>query len=117
MDTSYPPSTPVSERMPPPPGAPPPPAAPTPGDMDWDDDDEKTTQAIELVLETVDALRQERGEEEAIWGSMVKQTLKRRRPGFSESTYGFSSFGELLEHGKLLRRDGDGGEFLHAEET
>jgi len=31
---------------------------------------------------------------------MVKQTLKRRRPGFSESSYGFSSFSELLEEAR-----------------
>jgi hypothetical protein len=28
---------------------------------------------------------------------MIKQTLKRRRPGFSESVYGFGSFSDLLE--------------------
>ena len=40
---------------------------------------------------------EERGEEEKIWGSMIKQTLKRRKPGFSESHYGYRSFGELLK--------------------
>lgn len=48
-------------------------------------------------METYEALLGERGEEELIWGSMIKQTLKRRKPGFSESYYGFRSFGELLE--------------------
>jgi len=32
-----------------------------------------------------------------LWGSMVKQILKRRNPGFNESFYGFASFNELLE--------------------
>ena len=40
---------------------------------------------------------EERGEGEKIWGSMIKQTLKRRKPGFNESYYGFRSFGQLLE--------------------
>ena len=40
---------------------------------------------------------EERGEGEKIWGSMIKQTLKRRKPGFSESYYGFRSFSQLLE--------------------
>jgi len=53
-------------------------------------------EALDLVLDTAEALIAERGDR--VFGSMVKQTLKRRRPGFSESTYGFSSFGELLEH-------------------
>ena len=39
----------------------------------------------------------ERGEEDKIWGSMVKQALKRRNPGFNESYYGFRLFTNLLE--------------------
>jgi len=54
-------------------------------------------EAIDLVLETADALNAERGEEEKLWGSMVKQALRRRRPEFNERYYGFSSFSELLE--------------------
>jgi hypothetical protein len=48
-------------------------------------------------METLEALAEERGSDEKIWGSMVKQTLKRRRPGFNESYYGFRSFNRLLE--------------------
>lgn len=59
--------------------------------------DAKKQEAWNLVVETYKALLKERGEGENIWGSMVKQTLKRRRPGFSESYHGFGSFGQLLE--------------------
>ncbi|MGB5618570.1 MAG: NYN domain-containing protein, partial [Desulfobacterales bacterium] len=52
----------------------------------------RTQKALDLVMETLEALAEERGSEEKIWGSMVKQTLKRRRPGFNESYYGFRSF-------------------------
>ena len=61
------------------------------------EEDTKKRQAFDLVLSTVEALTAERGEEEKVWGSLVKQTLKRRNPGFSESYYGFRSFGKLLE--------------------
>jgi uncharacterized protein (TIGR00288 family) len=54
-------------------------------------------EGIDLALETADALNAERGDQEKLWGSMVKQTLKRRRPGFNESYYGFESFSKLLE--------------------
>jgi uncharacterized protein (TIGR00288 family) len=54
-------------------------------------------EAIDLVLETTEALYSERGDRSKLWGSMIKQTLKRRKPGFSESMYGFSSFSDLLE--------------------
>ena len=49
------------------------------------------------MLETAEALYAERGDREKLWGSMIKQTLKRRRPGFNESSYGFRSFSDLLE--------------------
>lgn len=52
--------------------------------------------AIELVLETFDAIREERDEDDRIWGSMIKQALKRRNPGFNERAHGFRSFNDLL---------------------
>ena len=61
------------------------------------DGEDKTEEALDLVMQTVDALISERGSEEKIWGSMVKQALKRRNPGFNESYYGFSSFSKLLD--------------------
>lgn len=54
-------------------------------------------EAIDLVVETADALHNERGDQETLWGSMIKQALKRRRPGFNESYYGVRSFNKLLE--------------------
>ena len=79
--------------------------------------DDKKQEAWDLVVETYEALVEERGEGENIWGSMIKQTLKRRKPGFSESYYGFRSFGQLLEeagaNGILrLERDEKSGGFI-----
>jgi uncharacterized LabA/DUF88 family protein len=54
-------------------------------------------EAIDLVIETTEALYAERGDREKLWGSMIKQTLKRRSPGFNESVFGFGSFSDLLE--------------------
>jgi len=73
-------------------------------------DADKKQEALDLVLETVEALQAERGAEEKIWGSMVKQALKRRKPGFNESYYGFRSFGKLLDEAearKLLALEHD----------
>jgi uncharacterized protein (TIGR00288 family) len=80
-------------------------------------EDPKRQEAIDLVVETVEALVTERGEDEKIWGSMVKQTLKRRKPGFSESYYGYRSFGELLEDAMkhkllILERDEKSGQHI-----
>jgi len=58
---------------------------------------DKKQEAWDLIVETYEALVEERGEGGKIWGSMIKQTLKRRKPGFSESYYGFRSFGQMLE--------------------
>jgi uncharacterized LabA/DUF88 family protein len=60
-------------------------------------DEERQQEALDLIVETVEALFAERGDEEKIWGSMVKQALKRRKPGFNESFYGFRSFNGMLE--------------------
>ena len=58
---------------------------------------DKRQEAVDMIMETIEALIAERGAEDKIWGSMVKQALKRRQPGFNESYYGFRSFSELLE--------------------
>ncbi len=78
--------------------------------------EDKKQEAWDLVVETYEALVEERGEGD-IWGSMIKQTLKRRKPGFTESYYGFRSFGQLLEEagasGVLeLERDEKSGGFI-----
>jgi uncharacterized protein (TIGR00288 family) len=52
--------------------------------------------ALDLIVETLEAVIGERGENEPIWGSMIKQTIKRRHPGFDERAYGFRSFNDLL---------------------
>ena len=78
-------------------------------------DEEKQQEALDLITETIDALMSERGADDKVWGSMVKQALKRRRPGFNESYYGFRSFNGLLQEAerrgtlKLERDDKSGG--------
>ena len=74
-------------------------------------------EAVDMILETMEALLAERGEEDKIWGSMVKQALKRRQPGFNESYYGFRSFSALLEEAAqrqqlALERDEKSGGYL-----
>jgi uncharacterized protein (TIGR00288 family) len=59
--------------------------------------EDRAQEALDLIVETLEALEEERGSEERVWGSLVKQTLKRRRPSFNESYYGFRSFNRLLE--------------------
>ena len=59
--------------------------------------EDRAKEAINLVRETIEALYAEKGDTAKLWGSMVKQTLKRRQPSFNESFYGFASFNELLE--------------------
>jgi uncharacterized protein (TIGR00288 family) len=71
---------------------------------------DKKQEAFDLLVETLNALIAERGEGERIWGSMVKQALKRRKPGFNESYYGFRTFSDLLEEGEkkgLIRLEPD----------
>ena len=81
---------------------------------------DKSQQAMDLVVDTFEALISERDESDKIWGSMIKQALKRRKPGFNESYYGFKSFNALLEEAKhrglldLERDDKSGGYVVRA---
>jgi len=64
-------------------------------DSKEDDVEARRLEGLELVLETVESLFRDR--DESLWGSMVKQTIKRKRPTFSESFHGYRSFNALLE--------------------
>ena len=73
--------------------------------------------AVELLLETVDAMLAEQGGEGSVWGSSVKQTIKRRLPQFSERFHGFRSFNALIEEAGrrgllILQRDDKSGGYL-----
>jgi len=73
-------------------------------------DAEKKQEAFDHVLATIEALADEREPDEKIWGSMIKQALKRQRPGFNESYHGFRSFNQLLEEAqsrKLIELEKD----------
>jgi uncharacterized LabA/DUF88 family protein len=65
-----------------------------------EESDARKTEAIEMVVETFEALISERGDGGKIWASLLKDTLKRRRPDFNESYFGFRSFGNLIEEAK-----------------
>ncbi len=78
---------------------------------------DRKQEAFDLVTETLEALVEERGADELVWGSMIKQTLKRRKPGFNEGYYGFRSFNALLEEAQAqnlvhLERDQKSGGYL-----
>ena len=62
--------------------------------------DDRRQEGIDLAVEVAEDLFAERDAEEKVWGSMVKQAIKRRKPGFNESYYGFKNFGSLLEEAR-----------------
>lgn len=71
---------------------------------------------IDIAVQTFDALVSERGDGK-IWASVLKEAIKRRKPDFSESGYGFRAFGNLLEeaqaHGLLeFGRDEKSGAYV-----
>ncbi len=58
---------------------------------------DKKTEAMERLVEIVESLD---AEYDQLWGSMVKQTIRRVHPGFSESYYGYGSFSDMLKDAK-----------------
>lgn len=69
--------------------------APKPTTKAAGDDDGRREKAVQIVMDTVDALLRDR--DPPLFGSLVKQTLKRKRPNFSESYHGYRNFSDLLE--------------------
>ena len=77
----------------------------------------RKSEAVELAVATFEALVAERGDSGKIWASMLKEAIKRRKPDFNESYYGFRSFGNLLEEAQTrglleLGRDEKSGAFV-----
>jgi len=71
-------------------------AAPTVKPAEGDNTSLAPDKAFETVVETLEAIGQEREADDPIWGSMIKQAIKRRNPGFNERAFGFRSFNDLL---------------------
>jgi len=61
---------------------------------------EKKREVFRLLIDSIQALKREN--KDVIWGSMVKQTMQRKKPYFNESYYGFDSFSSLLEEAQKL---------------
>ncbi|RZL08725.1 MAG: NYN domain-containing protein [Rubrivivax sp.] len=59
--------------------------------------DARRGKAIDMAVETYEALVTDRDDGGRIWASVLKEALKRRNPGWSEQYYGFRTFGNLLE--------------------
>ena len=76
---------------------------------------EKIQEAFQLLVDAVLALQREN--KEVLWGSMVKETMKRKKPSFNETYYGFRTFSHLLEEAQrkgivTLRRDQKSGSYI-----
>ena len=75
-------------------------------------------EAFRLLADTVRALQRENFE--VIQASLVKDTMKRKRPAFSEAALGYGSFSELLEDAQgagiiKLRNDERSGTYVVTE--
>ena len=57
--------------------------------------DGQQREAFHLLLESLQALRREN--RDTLWSSLIKTTIKRKRPSFTEAAYGYKSFSRLLE--------------------
>jgi len=56
---------------------------------------DKEQEVFGLLVDAIVALQREN--KDVLWGSMIKQTMQRKRPSFNEGYYGYSTFSELLE--------------------
>ena len=75
----------------------------------------QTSEVMKLMIDAIKALMREN--KDVLWGSMIKQTMQRKRPSFNESYYGFSTFSELLEEAEKqkivkLKKDQRSGTYI-----
>ena len=87
-----------------------------------EEQDARKTRAVEMVVETFEALMAERGDSGKIWASALKDALKRRKPDFNESYYGFRAFGNLLEEAQSrgfleVGREEKSGTYVYRDST
>jgi len=76
---------------------------------------EKKKEAFQLLMDSVVALVREN--KEVLWSSMVKETMKRKKPSFNESYHGYRTFSDLLEDAEKegiiqLRTDARSGTYV-----
>ena len=76
---------------------------------------EKKKEAFQLLVDSVVALVREN--KEVLWSSMVKETIKRKKPSFNESYHGYRTFSDLLEDAEKegiiqLRTDARSGTYV-----
>ena len=77
--------------------------------------DTEKAEVFQLMADAMQALIRE--DKDVLWGSMIKQTMKRKRPSFNEGYYGYDTFSELLEDAQSkdiirLRRDQRSGGYI-----
>ncbi|WP_144634041.1 NYN domain-containing protein [Bordetella genomosp. 13] len=87
-----------------------------------DEAEKRRQQALEILVQTFDALTTEEGDSQRIWASTLKSAIKRRKPDFTESYYGFKAFGQLLEEAQArgllaLGRDEKSGTYVSRAAT
>ena len=75
----------------------------------------KHAEAFSLMIDSIQALMREN--KDVLWGSMIKQTMQRKKPSFNEGYYGYSTFSELLQDAERkgivsLRKDQRSGTYV-----
>ena len=78
-----------------------------------DKEQDKKQEAVDRVVEVLQSVQQDY---DPLWGSTLKQAIRRVYPGFNERYYGYGSFSDLLEHLKekgliALEYDDDRGNY------
>jgi uncharacterized LabA/DUF88 family protein len=77
--------------------------------------DKKKSEVFKLLIDSIKALMREN--KEILWGSMVKQTMQRKKPTFNEEYYGYNTFSDLLEDAQTnniikIKRDVKSGSYV-----
>jgi uncharacterized LabA/DUF88 family protein len=59
--------------------------------------EERRSKGLDMAATTLEALLEDRDDDERVWASVLKEAIKRRNPGFNETYFGYKTFGAMLE--------------------
>jgi uncharacterized protein (TIGR00288 family) len=67
------------------------------GAGDPQEQEARRLKGLEMAVTTLEAMLEDRDDDERVWASVLKEAIKRRNPGFNENYFGYRTLGAMLE--------------------
>jgi uncharacterized protein (TIGR00288 family) len=65
--------------------------------LDPQEQEARRLKGLDMAVSTLEAMLEDRSDDERVWASVLKEAIKRRNPGFNENYFGYRTLGAMLE--------------------